>query len=126
MTDKVFKFKGKVVRAIYKSDNFSVYAMDVNKTDYPDIKQNKYNNVGICGELYDLIADVEYEIEAIEQDTKYGTSYKVIKIKRDEPTTIEETLEIKEVKLSTISALIFSTTPINSLLLPIITKNCSI
>jgi hypothetical protein len=37
-----------------------------------------------------------------------------------------ETLEIKEVKLSTISALIFSTTPINSLLLPIITKNCSI
>lgn len=89
--NKVFKFKGKVVRSIYKSDNFSVYALDVNKTDYPDIKQNKYNNVGICGELHDLITDVEYEIEATEQDTKYGTSYKVVKIKRDEPTTIEET-----------------------------------
>lgn len=91
MSEQIFKFKGKVVRAIYKSDNFSVYAMDVSKTDYPDIKQNKYNNVGICGELYDLIIDVEYEIEAVEQDTKYGTSYKVTKIKRDEPTTLEET-----------------------------------
>lgn len=91
MSEQIFKFKGKVVRAIYKSDNFNVYAMDVSKTDYPDIKQNKYNNVGICGELYDLIIDVEYDIEAVEQDTKYGTSYKVIRIKRDEPTTIEET-----------------------------------
>lgn len=98
MDNKVFKFKGKVVRSIYKSENFSVYAMDVNKTDYPDIKQNKYNNVGICGELHDLITDVEYEIEATEQDTKYGTSYKVVKIKRDEPTTIEETYSfLKEV-----------------------------
>ena len=93
-----FKFKGRVVRAIYKSDNFSVYAMDVDKMDYPNIKQNKYNNVSVSGELYDLITDVEYEIEAIEQDTKYGTSYKVIKIKRDEPTTIEETYSfLKEV-----------------------------
>ena len=88
---ELFKFKGKVVKPIYKSDSFSVYALDVDKTTYPDIKQNKYKNVGICGELQDLIADVEYEIEATEQDTKYGTSYKVVKIKRDEPTTKEET-----------------------------------
>ena len=88
---ELFKFKGKVVKPIYKSDSFSVYALDVDKTSYPDIKQNKYKNVGICGELQDLIADVEYEIEATEQDTKYGTSYRVIKIKRDEPTTKEET-----------------------------------
>lgn len=88
---EVFKFKGKVVKPIYKSDSFSVYALDVDKTIYPNIKQNKYKNVGVCGELQDLIADVEYEIEATEQDTKYGTSYKIIKIKRDEPTTKEET-----------------------------------
>lgn len=91
MIDNVFKFKGKVVKPIYKSDSFSVYALDVDKTTYPDIKQNKYKNVGICGELQDLITDVEYEIEATEQDTKYGVSYKVVKIKRDEPTTKEET-----------------------------------
>ena len=89
--NEVFKFKGRVVKPIYKSDSFSVYALDVDKENYTDIKHNKYKNVGICGELQDLIADVEYEIEAIEQDTKYGISYKVIKIKRDEPTTKEET-----------------------------------
>ena len=88
---ELFKFKGRVVRAIYKSDNFSVYALDVDKTSYPDVKRNKYGNVGICGELQDLISDVEYEIEATEQDTKYGISYKIIRIKRDEPTTKEET-----------------------------------
>lgn len=96
--DKLFKFNGRVVRTIYKSDNFSVYALDVDKTSYPDVKRNKYGNVGICGELQDLIADVEYEIEATEQDTKYGISYKVIKIKRDEPTTKEETYSfLKEI-----------------------------
>ena len=89
--DKLFKFKGRVARTIYKSDSFSVYALDVDKTKYPDVKRNKYGNVGICGELQDLITDIEYEIEATEQDTKYGVSYKVIKIKRDEPTTKEET-----------------------------------
>lgn len=89
--NELFKFKGKVVKSIYKSDTFSVYALNVDKEAYPDIKQNKYNNVGICGELHDLIPDVEYEIEAVEQDTKYGTSYKVVKIKRDKPTTKEET-----------------------------------
>lgn len=88
---ELFKFKGKVVKPIYKSDSFSVYALDVDRVAYPNIKQNKYKNTSICGELQDLIADVEYEIEATEQDTKYGVSYKVIKIKRDEPTTKEET-----------------------------------
>jgi exodeoxyribonuclease V alpha subunit len=88
---ELYKFKGKVTRTIYKSDSFSVYALDVDKTNYQDIKRNKYGNVGICGELQDLIADVEYEIEATEQDTKYGVSYRVVKIKRDEPTTKEET-----------------------------------
>lgn len=88
---QTFKFKGTVIKSIYKSDNFSVYALNVSKVNYPDIKQNKYSNVSICGELQDLVSDVEYEIEATEQDTKYGVSYKVIRIKRDEPTTKEET-----------------------------------
>lgn len=86
-----FKFKGTIAKPIYKSDSFSVYALNVSKVDYPEIKQNKYSNVSICGELQDLVSDVEYEIEATEQDTKYGVSYKVIRIKRDEPTTREET-----------------------------------
>ena len=89
--EKKVKFKGVVAKNIFKSDTFSVYAMNVDKIQYPDIKQNKYNNVGICGELHDLIVGVEYSIEAVEQDTKFGTSYKVLNIRRDLPTTVEET-----------------------------------
>ena len=54
-------------------------------------KQNKYNNVSILGELAELTLGVEYEITAEEQLNKYGTSYKVINIKRDLPTTTEGT-----------------------------------
>lgn len=91
IVNKTYKFKGKIERCIYNSKDFSVYAMNVDKREYKDIMYNKYNNVSICGELHDLIIGVEYEIDAIEQDTKYGKSYKVINIKRDEPTTKEET-----------------------------------
>lgn len=89
--EQIYKFKGKIIRSVYKSEGFFVYALDVDKTKYPLIKLNKYGNAGICGDLFDLITDVEYEIEAIEEDTKYGVSYKVLKIRRDEPTTKEET-----------------------------------
>lgn len=89
--EQIYKFKGKIIRSVYKSEGFSVYALDVDKTKYPLIKLNKYGNAGICGDLFDLITGVEYEIEAIEEDTKYGISYKVLKIRRDEPTTKEET-----------------------------------
>jgi exodeoxyribonuclease V alpha subunit len=89
--EQIYKFKGKIIRSVYKSEWFSVYALDVDKTKYPLIKLNKYGNAGICGDLFDLITGVEYEIEAIEEDTKYGISYKVLKIRRDEPTTKEET-----------------------------------
>lgn len=89
--EQIYKFKGKIIRSVYKSEGFSVYALDVDKNKYPLIKLNKYGNAGICGDLFDLITGVEYEIEAIEEDTKYGISYKVLKIRRDEPTTKEET-----------------------------------
>lgn len=89
--EQIYKFKGKIISSVYKSEGFSVYALDVDKTKYPLIKLNKYGNAGICGDLFDLITGVEYEIEAIEEDTKYGVSYKVLKIRRDEPTTKEET-----------------------------------
>ena len=42
------------------------------------------------GEISDLTLGVEYEITAEEQTNKYGTSYKIINIRRDMPTTTEE------------------------------------
>lgn len=91
MDNKIFKFKGVVIRCTYNTSDFKIYAVDVDKNKYPEIKQNKYNNVGILGELSDLTIGVEYEITAEEQTNKYGTSYKVINLRRDLPTTTEGT-----------------------------------
>lgn len=87
--EKQYKFKGVVIRCTYNTPDYKIYAMDVSKIDYPDIKQNKYNNVSILGELSDLTLGVEYEVTAEEQTNKYGTSYKVINLRRDMPTTAE-------------------------------------
>lgn len=87
--DKEVKFKGSVVRSIFSSDNFKIYAMDVDKDAYPDIKRTKYKNASICGDLPELAEGVEYEITAVEELTKYGYSYRVKDIKRDIPTTAE-------------------------------------
>lgn len=88
---KLFKFKGVVIRCTYDTPDYKIYAVEVNKKDYPDVKQNKYGNVSILGELSDLTLGVEYEITAEEQINKYGVSYHVINIKRDIPTTTEGT-----------------------------------
>ena len=88
---KQYKFKGVIIKCTYDTPDYKIYAVNVNKKDYPDIKQNKYNNVSILGELSELTLGVEYEITAEEQVNKYGTSYKVINIKRDIPTTVEGT-----------------------------------
>ena len=91
MDSKQYKFKGVVIKCTYNTPDYKIYAATVNKYDYPDIKQNKYGNVSILGELAELTLGVEYEITAEEQTNKYGTSYKVINIKRDMPTTAEGT-----------------------------------
>lgn len=88
---KQYKFKGVVIRCTYDTPDYKIYAIEVNRKDYPDIKQNKYGNVSILGELSDLTLGVEYEITAEEQINKYGVSYQVINIKRDIPTTTEDT-----------------------------------
>lgn len=88
---KQYKFKGVIIKCTYNTPDYKIYAIEVNKKDYPDIKQNKYNNVSILGELSDLTLGCEYEITAEEQINKYGVSYKVVNIKRDMPTTTEGT-----------------------------------
>lgn len=88
---KQYKFKGVLGRSIYNSDNFSVYAMKIDTKKYPDIKLNQYKNCTITGDLPVLVENIEYEITAVEKETKYGMSYHVLNIKRDIPTTFEET-----------------------------------
>ena len=91
MDSKQYKFKGVIIKCTYNTPDYKIYAIEVSKKDYPDIKQNKYGNVSILGEISDLTLGVEYEITAEEQINKYGTSYKVINLRRDMPTTTEGT-----------------------------------
>ena len=88
--DKIVKFRGNIVKCVYDSETFKTYAVDVNTKEYPEIKLNKYRNVSIIGDLPDLSLGIEYEITASEEESKYGTSYKVTQIKRDTPKTITE------------------------------------
>lgn len=89
-TDKEYKFSGRVVRNTWDTEDFKIYAIDVDHNKFPDIKQNKYHNVTILGELPTLTEGVEYEIVAYEQDSKYGIGYKVLNIRRNVPTTQED------------------------------------
>lgn len=83
--EKEVLFKGKVVKQTYNTDNYKIYALDVDHELYPDIKFSKYDNAVICGEIHELGIGIEYEVRAVEQSTKYGYSYKVLNIRRDKP-----------------------------------------
>lgn len=87
MKNKDVTFKGKVVRCTYNSESYKVFAVDVDRTVYPDIKFSKYGNAIISGDLHSLGEGIEYEIKAIEENTKHGYGYKVINIKRGKPNT---------------------------------------
>lgn len=83
--EKEVVFKGRIIRQTYCNNDFRIYAVDVNKDIYPDIKFTKYQSATITGEMHELGVGIEYEIRAIEQNTKYGYSYKVVNIRRDKP-----------------------------------------
>lgn len=85
------EFKAKMKKCVYNGDSFKVYAMDVDTNEYPDIQINTYKNCSVIGDLPDLVEGVEYEIIAVEKESKYGMSYEAIQIKRNTPTTKEET-----------------------------------
>ena len=90
MSEQEYKFIGRVERCVYNSEDFKVYAMDVDKNKYPNIKHNKFGNVTISGELSDLSLGVEYEIVGIETLSKNGIGYKVLNIRRDMPRSSED------------------------------------
>lgn len=87
---KAIKFKGKVIRNVYDSENFKTYAINVDREKYPNIKFTKYGNATIVGDIPPLTIGIEYEIVATEEVNKYGYSYRVKHIKMDVPTTNED------------------------------------
>lgn len=91
MDKKEVKFKCSVVRKTYDGGDYKIYAVDVDKNKYPDIKFTKYGNVTLTGEMHELGVGSNYEVAAVEQLSKYGYGYNVTNIKRDRPTNAEET-----------------------------------
>lgn len=87
---KIVKFKGRIIRNIFDSENFKTYAVDVDKEKYPSIKFTKYKNVTIVGDIPPLTIGIEYEIAATEEFNKYGYSYRVKHIRMEIPTTNED------------------------------------
>lgn len=79
---KNVEFIGRVVRQTYSSENYKMYALDVNKEKYPDLKHTIYGNVCIGGNLHDLIPDNEYYIKAIEKNSSKGYKYEVTNIRK--------------------------------------------
>lgn len=112
MSDKQVEFKGRVVRCVYSSPDFKTYAMDVDINEYPYMKQNKYKNVSIIGAISELALGVEYEVTATEEESKYGTSYRVMNIRRDVPTTAEDTkIFLEEILTPTQASVLYAAYP---------------
>ena len=66
------EFVGRVVKEVWSSDSFKVYALDVDNNTYPDLKKSKWDNVVINGDIHCLEQGIEYSIIGIEQETKNG------------------------------------------------------
>ena len=72
-----------MVRKVYDDEDYKIYGLDVSREEYPDIKRNKFKNVTLTGALPELSEGISYEITAIEEQTKYGYSYKVVNIRQN-------------------------------------------
>lgn len=86
--DKIIEFKGRIVRNTYSTENFKIYAVEIDTFNYPDIKiSEQYGNCIIKGNLHDLGLGIEYYITAKETHSKYGYAYDVINIRRERPSS---------------------------------------
>ncbi|WP_346961406.1 AAA family ATPase [Clostridium sp.] len=79
---KELEFKGTIIRETYSSKDYKMYAIDVDREEYPDIKFTKYGNAVIGGNLHSLTPDMEYFIKATEKVGSKGYMYNVTNIKK--------------------------------------------
>ena len=88
---KIVEFVGRVVRQTYSSENYKMYAVDIDDKKYPDLKHTIYGNVCIGGNLHSLTPDVEYYIKAEERNGKKGYKYEVLNIRKTDLKNEEDT-----------------------------------
>lgn len=90
MSKKDVKFNCKIVKCMYNSENYKIYATNIDEKEYPNIKHNKYNNVTIYGDVHNLVVSQSYEVTAVEQLDKYGYGYLITNIRMNKPKDEEE------------------------------------
>lgn len=90
MSKKEVKFNCKIVKCMFNSENYKIYATEVDKEKYPNIKHNKYDNVTIYGDVHNLVVSQSYEVTAAEQLDKYGYGYDIVNVRMDRPKNEEE------------------------------------
>lgn len=91
MNDKQVKFIGKIIRKVFSSDNYKMYAVEVDKKKYPDVKFTVYGDALICGNTHELSLDSDYIIDAVEKVDSKGYKYLVKNIKK---TELESELDV--------------------------------
>ncbi len=90
---KYIEFIGKVQRTIAFKEDWSSYAVEINRELYPSVKLTKYGNCNISGNLHELGIGIEYIIMAEEvYSSTYGYSYKVKNIRRQKLDEKEDIL----------------------------------
>ena len=83
------KFECTPQKCIFSSENYKIYACDVDTNKYQDIKRNNYYNVTISGDCGELNLGMAYDVEADENQGKYGYEYKIKYIKQQRPMTTD-------------------------------------
>lgn len=105
MQDKEVKFRAKVIRNRFSSDDFKIYVAYVNRAMYPKLQSNKNGEFILVGNLPNLIPEIEYDILAMPEINKnFGVQYKVNNIKRDKPTDYNSSRSFLEEVLTDIQA----------------------
>ena len=83
------KFEATPVHCIFNAENYKIYACDIDRHKFPDVKLNNYFNVTISGDCGDLSLGMLYDIEADEKQSKYGYDYRIKYIKQQKPMSTE-------------------------------------
>lgn len=87
---KQVEFVGRVVRQTYSSENYKMYACDVDREKYPNIKFTLYGNAVIGGNLHSLTPGADYYIKAEEKSGSKGYKYEVLNIKKTDLKSEED------------------------------------
>ena len=88
---KIIEFIATPSKVLYNSEDYKIYACEIDSFAFPNITVGDYGTITIKGNMPELCLDAEYEIKSVEKSDKYGTSYEVKNIKRKRPTSLSAT-----------------------------------